>query len=213
MKGRLKDLWIGVLAAGLLAGGCGKGTSEATLADQLAQARRQVIDLSERNQSLEYRVHQQDQQISTLVGLDGGRMDKLFTVETIEIGRYSAAVTADGKAPGRNAVRVYLQCLDRDGSPLKAAGTVAIRLFDLSAAPNEVLLGECSWPVDQIGQCWHDGFLTYHYELLCPLPEGISLPDVVTIRAQFTDYLTGKVLAAQRLINLPPAPTSAPTGK
>jgi hypothetical protein len=210
MTARLTRLWIGLLAASLLAGGCSKSPGEVALADQLAQSRRQVIELTQRKEALEYRLNQQDQQISTLVGLDGGRMDHLFTVEKINISRYSSAVTADGSGPGRDAIRVYVECLDRDGSGLKAAGAIVIRLFDLSAKPEEVLLGECSWPVDQVGRCWRDGLLAYHYDLLCPLPKGVALPDVVTIRVQFTDYLTGKVLSAQQFINLPPAtPTTS----
>lgn len=149
-------------------------------------------------------------QIQTLQGLGEKRMENLFHVTGITLGKYTAGVDLDDK-PGQDGIRVYLTPIDRDGHAIKAAGAVKIQLFDLAAKEN--LVSEYDFPVEKISERWAAGFMTYHYRFDCPWPAPPE-HDEITVRVEFTDYLTGKTFTAQKVctVRLPaPTPTTSTT--
>src|SRR3954452_4154622 len=87
------------------------------------------------------RVHQADQatiqglqnQIGTLPTLPQNRLDQLFTVHGLELGRLTGGADLDPKKPGDEGIKVYATPTDDDGEPIKAAGTFVIEAFDLAA--------------------------------------------------------------------------------
>ncbi len=197
-------LW-GLLALGACLSGCQDNT------ERLLAVQAKLRELGRENASLKAKLHElrlsaaeQEQLIQRLRGLGEKRLALLFTVTRIELGRYTAGADLDGK-PGHDGVRVYLRPLDRDGHAIKAAGSVTVRLFDLDRQGDN-LLGTCEFPVEKIAAHWHGGFGTYHYRFDCPWkrpPTGRE----VTVRAVFTDYLTGRSFTAQKLLKVrPPAP-------
>ena len=93
---------------------------------------------------------QDQQQIRQLEALGPRRIEQLFTVDRIEIGRYSGGADTDARA-GDDVVRVLLKPIDRDGHALKAAGEAHVQIYDLAADPARNLLHECRIGVDQIG--------------------------------------------------------------
>ena len=139
----------------------------------------------------------------------------LFCIAGIELGRYTGGLDTDGK-DGEEAVKVYLDPVDSAGSVLKAAGDVKIQLFDLAMLPGENLLGEYQWTADQIGSHWSDAiFGGSHFSFICPWKQ-LPKHDQITIRVEFTDYLTGKTFTAQKVVRvrIPSSlPTTAPTSE
>ncbi len=152
-------------------------------------------------------------QIQTLQGLGEKRLGLLFCVTDIKLGKYTAGVDLDDR-PGHDGVRVYLTPIDADGHAIKAAGAVKIQLFDLAAKTGENLVSACDFPVDKIAERWSAGFMTYHYRFECRWKTPPK-HDEITVRVEFTDYLTGKTFTAQKVckIRLPassPATSTAP---
>ena len=158
----------------------------------------ELIKLKDHLEKLQESFTEQAEQIRSLQGLGVKRLEKLFYAERIELTRHTGGVNTDG-IDGDDAIKVYLRPIDRDGSVLKAAGDVRIRLFDLAAAANANLIAEYEWTVEEISEHWSSGFLAYHFSFVCPFKTTGPAHDEITVRAEFTDYLTGKVLSAQKL--------------
>jgi len=190
------------LAAALTAaGGCvsvKQAESEKILAER-RDALEQVRTLSDRNEALQSELAAQRKQIDTLQALGGQkRLDLLFRVERIAMGRHTGGIDTDDKG-GQDGIKVFLLPIDADGSVIKAAGDVKIQLFDLAADPAQNLVGEYRWTVEQLSKQWSSGFMAYHFSFECPWPDGPPQHDEITVRVEFTDYLTGKTFTAQEL--------------
>jgi hypothetical protein len=163
---------------------------------------RENRDLVRRDQALEETLSRQNQQIATLQNLGDKRLEKLFHVTSLELGRRSGGVDTDGRS-GDDAVAVYLQPVDRYGHVIKAAGEATVQLYDLASEPAENLVGEYHWSVDELGETWAGGFLgSSQFSLHCPWRSGPPAHDQVTIRATFTDYLTGKTFTATKTVSI-----------
>lgn len=168
-------------------------------------AEAKVRQLTGEVEKLSGSLKQQEEQIGNLQRLGDRRLDNLFSVEEIELSRHSGGIDLD-KKPGQDAIKVFLLPRDKSGSVLKAAGDVKIQLFDLAQAEGKTLLDEFIFPVKDISDHWSGGFMTYHYSFECKW-ETPPEHSEITVRATFTDYLTGKTFTAQKLckIILPPA--------
>ena len=196
------------MLAAAAADGCDPATSPQTLATQLAEARKQTADLYKQVKALEQDVSARDEHIARLQGLGDKRMDLLFIVADIKLGRTSG-VNLD-KTPGDDGVRVYLKPIDRNGHTLKAAGAVTIQLFDLSEGAAKNLLERHDFPVEQAAEHW-SSFLASHYRFDCPWTAGPPKAKELTVRVTFTDYLTGKTFTAQKVITIDlPTPATQP---
>ncbi len=142
-------------------------------------------DLVRRDQELEETIGHQNQQIATLQNLGDQRLKKLFYVTSLELGRRSGGVDTDHR-DGDDAVAVYLQPVDRDGHVIKAAGEATVQLYDLANKPQENLIGEYHWSVDELGPMWAGGFFgSSQFSLTCPWRSGPPAHDQITIRATF----------------------------
>jgi hypothetical protein len=198
--------WKSAAAVALAAclAGCGVGPEQYhQVLDQRDQAKRQAAELTEANARLRQESAEKDEQIATLQALGPQRIEKLFRVEGIRLGRFTAGVDLDGDGSD-DGVKVYLQPTDAQGSTVKAAGDVMVQLYDLAESSCKSLVGEYYWGVDQIGECWAGGFLSDHYSLVCPWQSDPPAHDEITVRVEFVDYLTGKTFTAQKLIQIAP---------
>ena len=153
------------LLAAMLSGGCVTQTQYQEARDELSSAQQKVAELQAANERLMSQIRRQDEQIISLMALGPKRLDDLFHVKSVSIGRNTSGVntksgSTDDKS-GNDAVRVYITPLDQDGSVIKAAGTVKIQLYDLAAPPNENLVGDCNYPLDEVRKQWASGFLSY----------------------------------------------------
>jgi len=200
------------LAAGAtLPLGCIQQTS-ANQSTKLSEAEAAIVELQQDNRRLRDELVSSQQQIKTLQALGDKRVEKLPHVERISLGRFTGGIDLDG-VPGDDAVRVYLQPVDQQGSIIKAAGEVKVQLFDLAAGPEDNRIAELSLSDDQVSQRWFSGLGTNHFSFDCPWREGTSpAHSEITVRVEFTEYLTGKMFTVQQVckVALAGAPASQP---
>ena len=194
-----------LLLAALCGAGCDLQVELAKANDQLRASREENEKLKADQLAVQQVVADQQKLIQTLRGLGEKRLELLFHVTAIKLGRYTGGLDVYGEG-GDDGVRVYLRPVDRDGHALKAAGDVRIRLFDLAAKPAESLLGEYEFPVEAAAKQWQAGFITYHYRFDCRWKSRRPKNPEVTVRASFTDYLTGKTFTAQKVCTVKPPP-------
>ncbi len=192
-------LLIAVVASALVPAGCIPEKSNELSPDK-AKLQSRLRKVEQERDGLLAVVDDQKKQIRSLQALgEGKRLEKIFHVSKIELGRYTGGVDTDGRG-GHDAVKVFLRPIDRDGSTLKAAGDVKIQIYDLALPPKDNLIGEYKWSVDEISKYWSGGFMTYHFSFVCPWKEGTEpRHKKLTVRAEFVDYLTGRSFTAQKL--------------
>jgi outer membrane murein-binding lipoprotein Lpp len=204
---RSRSWWMPVVLAAVCVGGCeADREQQLRLEQQRDQAAAEAKTLKAEVEKLSAQIQQQNQQIQTLQALGEKRLDRLFLVQKIEIERHSGAVDLD-KQPGQDAMKVFLSPIDRDGHTIKTAGDVKIQLFDLAEPEGKNLYAEYAYDVDQIGKSWSGGLFGGHFTFECRWPDGRPPKhDQITIRAEFTDYLTGKTFTDQKVVKvaLPP---------
>ena len=206
-----KLLVIPVVLPALLLSGCAPEESNG-LAMKEQKVLSQVRKLERDKEGLQTVIIDQQKQIRNLQALgQARRLERIFHVSRIELGRYTGGVDTDGLA-GHDAVKVFLRPIDQDGSTLKAAGDVKIQIYDLALPEKHNLIGQYNWPVDKISKHWSGGFMTYHFSFVCPWKKS-SPPkhEKLTVRVEFLDYLTGRTFTAQKLcqVRVKPSPTTA----
>lgn len=205
----MRRIVLGVMILASLLSGCEdlQRNRQIEIERQRDGAQARVEKLTQQVETLSAQAEAQRKQIETLQSLGPKRMDRLFTVESIDLGRHSGGVDLDRK-PGQDAVKVFLQPRDKGGHVLKAAGDVKIQLFDLAQPKDKTLFAEYTFPVKNIGESWAGGLLSNQYSFECRFPgdQPPAHPEI-NIRVEFTDYLTGKTFTAQKLVKISLPPT------
>ncbi len=140
-------------------------------------------------------------QIDTLLGIKPDRLEKLYHPVKIALGQYTGGSDLDGQ-PGHDGVKVYLRPIDQHGDTIKTAGTVRIQLYDLAAPADQTLIGQFDFDVDQVSKAFSGGFMAYHFTFTCPWKPAPPKNAGLTIRVEFTDYLTGKKFSAQKVCKI-----------
>ncbi len=165
----------------------------------------QAADLAARDE----RIEALDDQVNVLQDLGPERLEKLFRPVRVEFASRSGGYDLDG-TPGDDGVVVYLRPIDSDGHSVKAAGAIRVQLFDLANPEGRHEIALYAFSVDEARKKWYGRLATGHYTIKCPWPPD-RLPDHrdITVRAEFTDYLTGTVLTCQDhfAVRFPPEPT------
>ncbi len=188
---------VAALALAAIVGGCTVPveTHKKTLRD-LDEARAELGRLKEDKRRLESSLVEKDKQIASLQALGEKRLAKMFHVRRIKLGRYTGGVDLDDKR-GHDGVRVYVEPVDQHGTTIKAAGSVAIELYDLAAKGDAKLLGAYRWSADEAAKAWAS-FVVYHYRFDCRWKGAPPKHADITVRVEFVDYLTGKRFTTQR---------------
>jgi len=164
----------------------------------LASAREDLDQAGKDTAAARTELAEKQKQIDTLIKLGPDRLKKLFHVETIKLGRYTGGADFDGQA-GDDGIKVFLRPIDSNGDTIKAAGSVTVQLYDLAQPADETLIGEYKWSVDEVAKAFSGGFMTYQFTFKCPWKPGPPKHKEITVRVEFTDYLTGKHFRAQKL--------------
>jgi hypothetical protein len=209
---------IRTFAAALVVWWACPGCAPTVPAEKYDQLHQQWLDsmqdkdnLARQNEQLQKANKEVADQVETLRRLGPERLQKLFCVTFIQLGRHTGGVDLDGRT-GDDAIRVYLDPLDRHGSTIKVAGEVAIRLFDLAEPAEKNLIGEYNWSVDELAGQWRGGFGVYRFSFVCPWKAGPPKHDEITVRVEFVDYLTGRRFSAQKACKVRlPLPGLAPS--
>lgn len=194
----------GILFSSLvLVAGCGPGPSRANieLRQQNQQLRDEIAELQRQRAADAATITALQRNATTVPSLPQERLEKLFTVAGIQLGRLTGGFDTDPSLPGDEAIRVQVVPTDQDGQPIKAAGSFVVQAFDLAAANPRV--GEWRFDVDQAKSAWRGDALLYHYILTCPLKSPVEHSSI-TLKVQFTDELTGRQFEQQRVITVRP---------
>lgn len=179
--------------------------------------RRLKIELDASNRQITEQadvIARQAKQIQTLVAIGPDRLEKLYYPTRIVLDELTGGADYDGK-PGDDGVTVYLRPIDQDGHVIKAAGDIHIQLLDLAMPDGQKTIGEYTLDVDHARQHWYGRFLTQHYTIKCEWRPGKGPPthSEITVRAEFTEYLTGKKLTAMSAVHVTLLPGASATVK
>jgi len=197
--------FVPLLAFSLVLPGCGARPNAANI-----ELRKQVMELE---QQVEQMRLERDADRATIVSLQSDRpttqslpqerLDELFTVAGIKLGRLTGGFDADPQQSGDESIRVHVAPFDSSGDDLKASGTVVVEAFDLSS--DAARIGRWSFDLAATRSAWNSSGLLYEYVLDCPL-SAVAAPKSgeLTLRVTFTDALTGRSFSAQQLVRVRP---------
>lgn len=188
--------------------------------EDYAQLQRELLAAQDQVRKLQQDLAARDQTIDLLKSdvarardVDPGQLELLVVPERIEIERQSGGFDADGK-PGDDELVLYIRPIDRNGDVVKAAGSIAVTLLDLTNPSSPVVLGEYQFDARKTRELWYGRMWTHHFTVRCPWFQGRPPPhEEITARVEFTDLLSGRKLTAQGVfrIDLPGRPSSAAT--
>jgi outer membrane murein-binding lipoprotein Lpp len=198
MKRNTLRNWIFIGCAVCLAAGlAGCRNVSRTPWDNLREAEEKNTELSLQVQSLQKENEQLRQQLQTLSGLDKeARLKELDTLVAIRVHRRTAIYDKNHDGTPETLV-VYLQTLDSRQDQVKTAGHCVIQLWNLSKPEAEAKLAEWSLTPADLQGTWGGNIFADYYRLALPLETLPSAGQELTVRAVFTDLLTGKVLTDQ----------------
>ena len=161
------------------------------------------IPLQRENEKLKAENKQLKEQLETLMGIDKpARLEAISAVSSIELTNRCGIYDKDSNDTGKKKMLVvYLRPIDDMGDCIKAAGAVKIELWNLNAKPAEALLSSWEIEPEKLKKRWSGSLLTSYYKLQFDVSSILgSKEKELTLKAEFTDYLTGKILRAQRVV-------------
>lgn len=164
-----------------------------------AKLEREKAGLTGDVQQHQAEIEQLRAQIRSLSALPKDRSDNPYEVMILRIAKISNFFDKDSDGRQEKLV-VYVQPVDAEGDVVKAAGTVAVQLWNLNKPNGEALLGQ--WQVEPaaLRKLWFNAFTT-GYRLTFDRPEGLeTLSEPLTVKVTFTDYLTGETFRDQQVI-------------
>ncbi len=191
-------------------GGCEHSTTKVELQKQVDDLRVTNDQLQREAEEHRASIEQLRTQVANLQSFKDPRGARLFEASGLEILSLSRGANYDD-APGDDGVTVHFRPLDNEGNVVTVGGQVVVQLVDSSVMgePKVVGLLRISEP-DELRAAWHSKFLTNHYTLKCrfsaKLPPSVRQIDV---KVEFTDYLTGRSLHAERVVDITPAGSEA----
>lgn len=170
------------------------------------ELRKKNQDLSDQIAAL-IRIHEADQatirglqeRIGTIPTLPQERLDKLYTVHGLELGRLTGGMDMDPSKPGDEGIKVYAYPTDDDGEPIKAAGSFVVEAFDLAAKSPEV--GRWTFDLETTRKAWIGALLTHDFVLTCPW-QHVPMHEEMTIKVTFHDELTAREFSAQTVVTV-----------
>ena len=128
------------------------------------------------------------------------RTAALVVPETLVIGRHTGLYDK-GTSGKPDSLVVYVEPRDAKQDTIKAAGNMQVELWNLAAAPEQAKLATWEIGPEELKGLWGRGLLGAYYRLTFPL-EGVLKGNEkdLTVKVEFTDYLTGKTLTGQKVI-------------
>ena len=198
MNHRLFVIVILVLAA---ACGC-QDQSQVSLWDQIKQLGQEKVTLREQNEKLQSENEELKQQIQTLSAIDPRiRAEAVAAMKKIEIGKRSGLFDKDSDGIKEKLI-VYVRPSDETGDTVKTPGSVEVQLWDLNNESDEAMLASWQLGPEEIKTLWASTLMTNYYRLTFDVSRILDGTDQeLTVKVRFTDYMTGKSLTAQRVIN------------
>ena len=207
-KGKSSKISFAVLLSILLICGCQGRTKTPKAAKPLvgAKTEKSEVTFKRENEQLKEQNKQLQEQLDTLTGINRtARVEAISTISSIELtsrcGIYDKKSEDSNSTAKKKMLIVYLRPIDDMGDCIKAAGALKIALWNLDAHPDKALLK--SWEIEpkDLRKKWSGSLLTSYYKLPFDVNSILTGKEKeLTLRAEFTDYLTGKVLKAQQVV-------------
>ena len=184
-----------------VAAGCGNAGSGASLAEEINTLRQERTQLTRQFEQSKSENEQLEEHIQFLTGLPPkAKLEYIDRLQRIKIGGYTNLYDKD-KDGRKEKLIVHIQPIDHDGDIIKAAGAVDVQLWDLNKDNGQALLGQWHFEPNELKKLWFAKFLTTSYRLTFDVADKIDeFEEPLTVKATFTDYLTGKVFKEQKVI-------------
>ena len=200
-------------AAGALAGCGSPNRPNIALRKKVQELEGEIVQLKRQHEADRATIVGMTQRVGSAPMLPPERLEQLFTVHGIKLGRLTGGADLDPSKPGDEGLKVYVNLVDQHGDELKSSGSFVIEAFDLAEGPGGMRLGRWEFPVEQSQANWHSFLMRYEYVLTCPWQDKVPRHSDVTVKVTFNDELTGRQFTAQQVVrvNPPPAPSSAPS--
>lgn len=184
----------------LLFAGCEEATKKSKLQTSKDEPVLSEVTLGRQNAALKAEKDELKKQLDTLMGIGkNSRIEAVSTVLSIELTNRCGIYDKDDDGTKETLV-VYLRTIDDMGDCVKAPGAVKIELWNLDAKPENALLK--SWRIGpiELKKNWSGSLLTSYYKLKFDISAiAVENKQELTIRAEFTDYMAGKILKAQQI--------------
>ncbi len=194
---------IALLSLTLLpVGGCGIGSERKDPLEIKAQRiEREKTELMRDLQQCKAENVQLAEQIKALSAVPEGMKVIPYRLDHINVVKYSNFYDKNDDGI-REKFIVYVQPVDTEGDSLKAAGTVNVQLWNLNNLNGQALLGQWQVEPNDLKDMWFDTLTSASYRLVFDTPQGLDiLAEPLTIKATFTDYLTGEIFRDQHAID------------
>lgn len=195
-------LWLGcALAIGLALGGCGTPSRvNVQLRKEKQSLEDQVEQLTRQRDAALARIEGLEQRIGTVPTLPEKRLEEMFTVHGVEIGRLTCGFNSRSPQAGDEGVRVHVLPVDATGDALKATGNLTIEVFDLAnSEPRRI--ASCQYSPAEMKKLWRDVLSLQAFVVTCPWQIPPSSAEVV-IKVRFEDALTGRRFSAVRQVTV-----------
>lgn len=184
-------LLVGVVIAFLT--GCRPSSSNIALRKEKQTLLSQIEQLRRERDADRARLRSIERSSSTQPTVSQSLIERLYTAHGLRFSR----VTGTWRATegGASEMVVHVVPTDQEGQTLKAAGQFAVSIFDLSneEAP---LIGQREFTLEEARQAWHGQVMLFNYVLPIPLQREPQ-SDHVTVKVEFTDELTGRVITGE----------------
>ncbi|MBN2182748.1 MAG: hypothetical protein JW715_12620 [Sedimentisphaerales bacterium] len=182
--------------------GCQKADEKAQLLMEIEQLKEQNSELSSRAEKSESQNEDLQNRVRVLAALpDDVKGENLYTLNQVRIGRYTGFYDKNNNDDIQDTLIVYVQPLDDQLDKIKASGTVEIELWDLDKPDGQAKLKTWKIEPDELRALWYATMLTINYRLTLDIADIVKDFDKpYTVKMKFTDYLSGKIFEAQRII-------------
>ena len=184
--------------------GCANPVDKEPLTAQIEQLTEEKTQLQEQVEQFKSENKELKDQIQVLSGLpENVKLENLNRLENVKIGRYTGFFDKDDDGKKEKLI-VYLLPTDEQGDALKAVGTVEVQLWDLNKTNGQALLGQWKIGPNELKKLWFETLVSIYYRLTLDVADIVeNVEEPLTVKATFTDYLTGKVFDEQKVIKAP----------
>ena len=175
--------WMGLLGAAALAGGCALRGQLDILESRLRQQEDSITQLqgqlsTSQSQLQAARRESTDLRTQLADGTRTARVEQvsaLGQVEAIELNRFlTGGLDKDG-APGDEIFSAVIVPTDSQGNLVKAPGSVAVTLFDLTKPEAQQRIGRWEFSPKESEKLWHSGFLGSGYIVPRPVARAAAV--------------------------------------
>jgi len=184
----------------VIASGCDSNTDQ-PLWGQIKSLTQDKSNLQQQVDTLESEKAELSDRVETLTAIGPEkRVEPLSGIERVTIEKRSGLVDKN-KDGIKETLVVYVRPHDETGDTVKAPGAINLQLWDLNAPSDTALLKEWNIKPEELKKRWSGTVLTSYYRLSCKIPDLLTdQQKELTIKLQFTDYITAKTLNAQKVI-------------